>query len=61
MLEGTSFEYQITSTNGLVLIIILASSNMLIYLRGSLGFGEEALQSLPGKVGHQVLVIYLSI
>ncbi|KAH9764693.1 Acylamino-acid-releasing enzyme [Citrus sinensis] len=25
----------------------------LVYLRGSLGFGEEALQSLPGKVGSQ--------
>ncbi|KAH9764691.1 Acylamino-acid-releasing enzyme [Citrus sinensis] len=24
-----------------------------VYLRGSLGFGEEALQSLPGKVGSQ--------
>lgn len=34
-------------------------SNMVIYLRGSLGFGEEALQSLPGKIGSQVLIIYL--
>ena len=32
---------------------------MVIYLRGSLGFGEEALQSLPGKVGQQVLIMYL--
>ncbi|GAU47923.1 hypothetical protein TSUD_13930 [Trifolium subterraneum] len=24
-----------------------------MFLRGSLGFGEEALQSLPGKVGSQ--------
>lgn len=24
--------------------------------RGSLGFGEEALQSLPGKVGSQVWI-----
>jgi len=34
-------------------------SNMVIYLRGSVGFGEEALQSLPGKVGSQVLIIYV--
>ncbi len=33
--------------------------NMVIYLRGSLGFGEEALQSLLGKVGSQVLIIYV--
>ena len=35
----------------------LSLSNMLIYFRGSLGFGEEALQSLPGKVGSQVLIL----
>jgi hypothetical protein len=35
--------------------------NMVIYLRGSLGFGEEALQSLLGKVGSQVLIIYLDL
>ncbi|CAN6547883.1 unnamed protein product [Malus baccata var. baccata] len=28
---------------------------MRVYLRGSLGFGEEALQSLPGKIGSQDL------
>ena len=28
-----------------------------IFLRGSLGFGEEALQSLPGKVGSQVFFV----
>lgn len=31
-----------------------------IFLRGSLGFGEEALQSLPGKVGSQVLTVTTS-
>lgn len=31
-----------------------------IFLRGSLGFGEEALQSLPGKIGSQVLTITTS-
>lgn len=32
-------------------------SNLLCF-RGSLGFGEEALQSLPGKVGSQVQIAY---
>jgi len=31
---------------------------MLLFLRGSLGFGEEALQSLPGNVGSQVFIIF---
>lgn len=26
-----------------------------LFSRGSLGYGEEALQSLPGKVGQQVV------
>jgi len=30
-------------------------------LRGSLGFGEEAVQSLPGKIGSQVLFYRLFI
>lgn len=30
---------------------------MVVDLRGSLGFGEEALQSLPGKAGSQVLIL----
>lgn len=28
-----------------------------IFHRGSLGFGEEALQSLPGRIGCQVLAL----
>lgn len=39
------------------MVFIQASYNKGIYLRGSLGFGEEALQSLPGKVGSQVLIV----
>lgn len=30
--------------------------NLFCYCRGSVGFGEEALQSLPGNVGHQVYI-----
>lgn len=30
------------------------------FLRGSLGFGEEALQSLPGNIGSQVHCHYFS-
>lgn len=31
-------------------------SNSTMHGRGSLGFGEEALQSLPGNIGSQVLL-----
>ena len=58
MLEKPLLNTNITCIN-IWLIIFLVSSNMVIYLRGSLGFGEEALQSLPGKVGQQVLIMYL--
>lgn len=34
---------------------------MLNYFRGSVGFGEEALQSLPGKVGSRVLNLSFEI
>lgn len=30
--------------------------NLFCWCRGSVGFGEEALQSLPGNVGHQVYI-----
>lgn len=51
-LKRASFNYQIC-------VVLILSSNMIICLRGSLGFGEEALQSLPGKIGSQVLITYL--
>lgn len=46
---------------GIVISNIFRQSESLIFLflisciRGSLGFGEEAIQSLPGNIGSQVL------
>jgi len=36
-------------------LVLLQVSYLTIFHRGSLGFGEEALQSLPGNIGSQVL------
>jgi hypothetical protein len=35
-------------------LVVLQVSYLTIFRRGSLGFGEEALQSLPGNIGSQV-------
>jgi acylaminoacyl-peptidase len=37
--------------------MLTLSALTILLVRGSLGFGEEALQSLPGNIGSQVLLI----
>lgn len=38
--------------------VLFQASYSILFVRGSLGFGEEALQSLPGKAGSQVLIVH---
>ncbi|EFH61800.1 hypothetical protein ARALYDRAFT_898795 [Arabidopsis lyrata subsp. lyrata] len=47
-LSPTSF------SNNLAYLSSIGNSLLIVNYRGSLGFGEDALQSLPGKVGSQV-------
>ncbi|KAL1192700.1 Acylamino-acid-releasing enzyme [Cardamine amara subsp. amara] len=46
-LSPTSF------SNSLAYLSSIGNSLLIVHYRGSLGFGEDALQSLPGKVGSQ--------
>ncbi|XP_020885858.1 acylamino-acid-releasing enzyme isoform X2 [Arabidopsis lyrata subsp. lyrata] len=47
-LSPTSF------SNNLAYLSSIGNSLLIVNYRGSLGFGEDALQSLPGKVGSQM-------
>nr|GMD04740.1 acylamino-acid-releasing enzyme-like isoform X2 [Ipomoea batatas]GMD31187.1 acylamino-acid-releasing enzyme-like isoform X2 [Ipomoea batatas] len=56
ILHGGPHAVSLTSfCNTSAFLCSLGFNLLMVNYRGSLGFGEEALQSLPGKVGSQVL------
>ncbi|KAE9455767.1 hypothetical protein C3L33_12332, partial [Rhododendron williamsianum] len=61
MLHGGPHSVSVSSfSKSLAFLSSIGYSLLIVNYRGSLGFGEEALQSLPGKVGSLVLTVTTS-
>jgi hypothetical protein len=55
VVKDDNLSNNMTRLNNYIGLVLIQVSYFTLFLRGSLGFGEEALQSLPGNVGSQVL------